>query len=309
MTSAVQMVTLREAVKTKPLITYFVILALLCAGFVVGARMIGQQGVYLAGGYMLTPALAALITRLFFYKPHFKDAHLRFGRFKDYIKFWLYSLAINAFSFVMYTLVGSIRWDFSGQVFLDLLAQQFAATGQDMTASLPPGFTPQMMLWLFVIGGLTVFNIFPGIISGFGEEFGHRGFMFPFLSPQKPWLGLLFGGFLWYLWHQPLLLVIPPGPEIPLWQTIVNHIGAIIGSICTHTYLCYVYTKSRSIFVPSIAHIALNNAARSFAYFVLIKNQFTANIAQNLVMVLVIAFLYHKKELSVIGEFLSERAE
>lgn len=293
----------------KSLVAYFAILLILCAGFVIGARMMGQQGAYLAGGYMLTPAIAALITRLFFYKPRFKDAHLRFGRLRDYIKFWLYSLGITALSFAAFTLFGSIRWDFSGKVFLDLLAQQFAATGQDMLASLPPGFTPQMMLWLFVIGGLTVFNIFPGIISGFGEEFGHRGFMFPLLLPKRPWLGLLIGGFLWFLWHQPLLLVIPSGSVIPLGQTVANHIGAIIGSICTHTYLCYIYSKSRSIFVPSIAHIALNNAARSFAYFVVIQNQFTANIAQDLVMVFIVAFLYYKKELNVIFEFLSERTE
>ena len=294
--------------KTRPLAIYFVILLILCMGFVIGARMMGRQGVYLAGGYMLTPAIAALITRLFFYKPHFKDAKLRFGRFRDYIKFWVYSLVITAFSYVMFTLFGSIRWDLSGKVFLDLLAQQFAATGQDMLASLPPGFTPEIMLWLFVIGGLTVFNIFPGIISGFGEEFGHRGFMFPLLFPAKPWLGLLLGGFLFYLWHQPLLLVIPPGPEVPLWQTIVTQLGAILGAIATHTYFSYVYAKSRSIFVPSIAHIALNNAARSFSYFVILQNQFTANIVQSMVMVFIVAFLFYRKELIVISEFLSANA-
>ena len=76
----------------KSLIAYLVILALLCAGFVIGAEMMGKQGMYLASGYMLTPAIAAIITRLFFHKQHFKDAYLRFGKFKDYIKFWLVSL-------------------------------------------------------------------------------------------------------------------------------------------------------------------------------------------------------------------------
>jgi len=182
--------------KHKSLIAYFIILFILCAGFVVGARILGEQGAYLVQGYMLTPAVAALITRLFFHKPRFRDANLRFGRFRDYIKFWLYSLGITILSFAVFTLVSSVRWDFSGKVFLNQLAQQFAATGQDMMASLPPDFAPQMMLWLFFIGGLTVFNIMPGLISGFGEEFGHRGFMFPALFPKKPWLGLLLGGVL-----------------------------------------------------------------------------------------------------------------
>ncbi|NTU55947.1 MAG: CPBP family intramembrane metalloprotease [Anaerolineales bacterium] len=295
--------------KNKSLITYLVILSILCTGFVVGARMMGEQGVYLAGGYMLTPALAALITRIFFHKPHFKDANLRFGRFRDYIRFWLYSLAITVFSFALFTLFGAVRWDFSGQVFLDSMKQQFAATGQDMMASLPEGFTPQMMLWLFVVGGLTVFNIMPGLISGFGEEFGHRGFMFPLLLPNKPILGLIVGGLLWYAWHLPLALVVPAPTPVPLWQTIIEQAALLVGSICTHTYLCYVYAKSRSIFVPSIAHIAMNNASRSFAYFVVVTNQFNANLAQSFAMVVVVALLFFRKELDVIPEFLSEKNE
>ena len=155
--------------KHKSLIAYFAILFLLCAGFVIGAKMMGEQGMYLAQGYMLTPALAALITRLFFYERKFKDANLRLGRFGDYGKFWLVSIGITALSYVFFTLFGAIQWDWSGNEFLRRLSEQFAAAGQDMEASLPPGFTPQMMLMIYFIGGLTVFNIMPGLITGFGE--------------------------------------------------------------------------------------------------------------------------------------------
>ncbi len=56
----------------------------------------GERGAYLAQAYMLTPAIAAILTRLFFYEPGFKDANLRFGRPKDYLKFWLFSLGLTA---------------------------------------------------------------------------------------------------------------------------------------------------------------------------------------------------------------------
>lgn len=49
---------------------------------------------------------------------------------------------------------------------------------------------PQMMLLLYFIGGLTVFNILPGVITGFGEEFGWRGLMFPLMYRIRPWLFL-----------------------------------------------------------------------------------------------------------------------
>lgn len=287
----------------KPLIAYFVILIILCAGFIVGAKMLGEQGMYLAQGYMLTPALAALITRLFFYEKKFKDANLRFGRLADYGKFWLVSLGITALSYVFFTLFGAIRWDFTGQEFLTRLAAQFAAAGQDMEASLPPGFTPQTMLLIYFVGGLTVFNILPGLITGFGEEFGHRGFMFPALYRIKPWVGILIGGLIWYAWHLPLALVIPQTANVPLGESILNFIVLGIGSVCAFIYLAYVYVKTRSVWVASFAHIVMNNSASAFSYFAVIQNQLLANIGLMTAMIIVAVVLYRKNVFGVFEDY------
>jgi membrane protease YdiL (CAAX protease family) len=251
---------------------------------------------------MMTPAIAALITRLFFYEPRFKDANLRFGRSRDYLKYWSFALSITALSYGMYTLLGAIRWDFTGQVFLDRLAEQFATTGQDLMDTLPPGFTPQTMLWIFTIGGLTVFNIMPGLISGFGEEFGHRGFMFPALYRIKPWVGFIVGGLLWFAWHVPISFMIPQTVEIPVWASILNYLILAVGSVCTFAYLAYVYVKSGSVFVTSIAHIAMNNAAASLSYFVIIQNQTLANLGLTLTMLIVVAIMFAKKLFVFKGE-------
>ena len=95
-------------------------------------------GAYLAQFYMLTPAITAIITRLFFYKPKFTDANLRFGKLSDYFKFWIVSICITALSYVFFTLLGGITWDFTGQVFLNRLAEQFAAAGQDIKLKCAP---------------------------------------------------------------------------------------------------------------------------------------------------------------------------
>lgn len=288
---------------------YFGLLVVLCTAFVVGAKMLGQQGVYLAQGYMLTPAIAALITRRFFYAPGFKDANLRLGRVKDYLRFWLLSLAITAVSYVMFTLLGAVTWDFTGQAFLERLAQQFAAVGQDINDTLPPGFTPRTMLLIYFVGGLTVFNILPGIISGFGEEFGHRGFMLPLLYRIKPWVGIVVGGLIWYAWHLPLALVVPTAASYPLWQTVLQFVVLAIGSICTFIYLGYVYARSESVWVTAVAHIALNNAAQSFSYFAVLKNQVLANTGLTLTMILVVVVLYYTRELQVLTTYFAPRGE
>jgi membrane protease YdiL (CAAX protease family) len=294
--------------KKYSLAIYFVILFILCAAVIIGAKMLGQQGAYLAQFYMLTPAIAAIITRLFFYKPKFSDANLRFGKLSDYFKFWIISICITALSYVFFTLLGGITWDFTGQVFLNRLAEQFTAAGQDINASLPSGITPMTMLMIYFIGGLTIFNILPGIITGFGEEFGHRGFMFPGLYEIKPLVGIVIGGLIWYAWHLPLALVIPQVAKYPLWQGLFNFIALAVGAVCTFIYLAYVYVKSRSIWVTSLAHIAMNNSAQSFSYFAVVQNQILANIGVVITMIIVVAVLYFKKELDVFPKYFQENS-
>lgn len=281
--------------KHKSLFAYLIILALLSAAFVAGMLLAGQYGAFLAQGYMLLPSVAALLTRVFFDPRRFSDANLSRGRWTDYLKFWLLSLGISALVFVGYTILGAGRWDLSGQAFLTRLSEQFALTGQDLASVTPAGMTPQMMLWLFFVGGLTTFNILPGLITGFGEEFGWRGLMFPRLYAIRPWLAFLVGGLIWYAWHLPLMLVAPEQND-PQTRIILIPLLAL-GSVCTHTYLAYVYLKTRSVFVTALAHIAMNNAQSSLSYLFVVDNMLLANIGLVLVMVIVIAAL------AVTGQF------
>lgn len=290
----------------KSLAIYFGILIILCAGIVIGTRMLGEPGYTLGRLYMLTPAVAAIITRLFFYPLRFKDANLRLGRIRDYFKYWLWSLGIVALFYVFYTLLGAIRWDLTGDTFLAQLTQQFAAAGQDINAGLPEGWTPRTMMLFLLIGGLTVLNI-PYIIMGFGEEFGHRGFMFPPLYRINPWVGIVGGGLIWYAWHWPILLIVPQAASAdPVWLTALDFVIRGVGAVATFTYLAYVYVKSRSVFVVSLAHIAMNNASGSLAFLCVVQSQFLANLGTVLAMVIVVAILYFKKEFNVFAEYFAE---
>jgi hypothetical protein len=51
--------------KKSPLAIYFIFLFAFCTIVIIGAKTLGQQGAYLAQFYMLTPAIAAILTRLF----------------------------------------------------------------------------------------------------------------------------------------------------------------------------------------------------------------------------------------------------
>ena len=238
--------------KRAPLIAYLVLVALLSAGFIAGMKAMGRSGNYLAGAYMLGPAIAAALTRLFFYRPGFRDARLHFGRWPDYLRFWGITLGVVVLSYAVYTLLGAIRWDFSGDTFLAQLQSQLAASGERMD-DLPAGFTPQLMLIIFFIGGLTVFNI-PMVIAGFGEEFGWRGFMFPLLCRSRRVAGFVIGGLIWFAWHVPLMFVLPDTSAFTPWQYALNAIVLGAGSIGTFVFFAWAYAKSGTIWVASLVH-------------------------------------------------------
>lgn len=279
--------------RSRSLIVFLVLVSLFSLGYVGVLRLAGQVGQYLAQGYMLLPALSALITRALFDERRFSDANLRLGRVRDYLRFWLFSLGIAGLYFTSYTLLGAGEWDVSGETFLANLSEQLAHTGQDITQGLPPWVTPQMMLFIYFVGGLTIFNVLPGLITGLGEEFGWRGLMFPRLYEIRPWIAFVVGGIIWYAWHLPLALVVtvPQHLQQGRTQQLALIVSMILGAIATHTYFAYAYVKTRNILVASLAHIVLNNAAASFSYIFIIESAFLANLGTVLVMILVVAGL------------------
>jgi membrane protease YdiL (CAAX protease family) len=290
--------------KKRPLIAYLVLVTLLSGAFIMGMKLMGKAGNYLAGAYMLGPAIAAVITRLFFYEAGFRNAHLGFGRWKDYLRFWGFALLVVLISYGMYTILGAISWDFSGDTFLAQLKEQMTLSGRDIN-ELPAGLTPRMMLLIFLFGGLTVFNI-PMTIAGFGEEFGWRGLMFPQLCRTRLAAGFIIGGLIWFAWHIPLMFIIPHTVDFTLRQNIANGMVLAIGSICTFVFFAYVYVKSGSIWVVSLVHAVFNNGSRSFSYFAVVENQLLANLGLAVTMLAVVGFLHYKKELKVFDDFFAE---
>ncbi len=294
--------------KKRPLAAYLILVTVLSGGLILLMKVMGQKGLYIGQFYMFTPAIAAVITRALFYEKGFSDARLNIGRLRYYIRFYALTLAVVAGCYLAYWAFSAVSWDFTGNTFLSTLATQMEATGTDIN-DLPLGLTPKMMLLLFVIGGLTVFNI-PFTISGFGEEFGWRGFMLPLVYRlTSPYKAFLICGLIWFAWHTPLVLVFPKTQHMTAAENIVNVIVLATGSVATFVFLAYVLAESGSIWVASFVHAVLNNASRSLGYFAVVDNQVLANIALTMVMVAAVLALYFSGRLRVFrGFFSSEEA-
>jgi len=265
-------------------------------------KILGQRGFYVAQFYMFTPAAAAALARLFFYEGRFSDARLGLGPLGRYARIYGLTLGVAAACYLAYWLLGAVSWDLTGDTFLETLASQMQAAGKDIN-DLPMGLTPKMMLVLFAVGGLTVFNI-PFTVSGFGEEFGWRGYMLPLVyrltSPRKAFLVC---GLVWFAWHTPLVLVLPQTRHMTAAENIADVAVLAAGSVATFVFLAYIFAESRSIWAASFAHAVLNNASRSLAYFAAVENQLLADLALTGVMAAVVLALGVSGRLRVFRDF------
>ncbi len=283
---------------------YLALVAALSAAFIGGALALGANGNYLAGMYMFGPALAAILTRAIAHRPRFRGAGLHPGPVRAYLPFWAFGLGVVAANFLAIQIAGAVRWDLTGDAALARIDQLAAQTGQGMPDP-PAGMTPRDMLLLFTVGGITLFNILPGLLIGFGEEFGWRGLMFPALYRLRPWLAVVVGGLIWYAWHVPLLLVVPStaaGETDPL-STAVRIVALAVGAIATHTVFAYAYARSGSIWIASLVHGTIDNASRSGSYWVIVVDQYRADVAVAVSMVVVVALLAATGELRWIPRF------
>jgi len=110
--------------------------------------------------------------------------------------------------------------------------------------------TPEMVL----IGLYFVSNF---ITSG-TEEFGWRGFLFPYLRQKEAgfWPATWKGGLIWAVWHYPLMMIlyISQGP----WVMVPTLVGFTAGIVAMNYITNFIYEKTQSLPVVMGLH-ALNN--------------------------------------------------
>ena len=266
------------------------ILAVVCGVFIATALHLRRTANVVAALYMFTPAIAAALTRTFVSRGRFADAGLRGAPPLRFLAFWGLGVGIAVLYYVLFSLSGAVRWDFSGGGFLSQLETFAPGAGAQLLEQLPKGMTLTGMLALYTVGGFTLFNI-PGILLGFGEEFGWRGLLFVRLQLFGPWMSFGLGGLLWFAWHLPLVLLVPAGAT-PMSYAPLQLAALAVGSVCTAAVFAWAYAATRSIFIPSLLHITINNASRALSYWVELRDQVTADCMLAVAMLLVVGAVY-----------------
>lgn len=148
--------------------------------------------------------------------------------------------------------------------------------------------------WVMVLS-----TVFSGLIAGitinalaaFGEEYGWRNYLVGALREVKFWKAALFIGFVWGIWHAPLILMGHNYPNVPRWGVLLMVVFCILLGVIE----LYMVLKSKSMIPAAILHGTVNGVGGMVVYFIIGGNDFLnglTGLAGFIVMAAVIVCLW-----------------
>lgn len=233
--------------------------------------------------YMASPAISVIIVQKLIYKSSLQE----YGWVWKGIKWkWLFiTIGISIF-FVLGTLgltgllgnvigineVGVI--DFSQEGFnskiIEVVNEAVEQSNFELSIDIeerlknnPIPFSPYIVLVIILVSGIiAAFTI--NLPFMFGEELGWRGLLLRETQQMGFIKSNLFIGFVWGVWHAPLILMGHNYPEYP----VVGVFMMILFTTAMSFPFAYCRLKTKSILAPCILHGMINGTAGGIIYFI-----------------------------------------
>lgn len=204
--------------------------------------------------YMLFPMIVAGALQLIHKEPFKSTGLLRFKINRTWLVALLLPVIAVAISIFISALMPGVRLHYgSGQIVSQFGMDEAAAAALDaQLSSMPPAVLIGVELVSGLFAGCTINALF-----AFGEEYGWRNYMVSALEGTGFWKKALFIGFIWGIWHMPLILLGHNYPQHP-----VLGVGLMcIECILLGTIELYLVLKSGSVFPAAIFHGTINALA------------------------------------------------
>jgi membrane protease YdiL (CAAX protease family) len=201
---------------------------------------------------MFMPSISLVILSKFFWKIPLKEWGIKKPQNKWLLVAWLFPFVLTILTLLVSLLFPGIKFQpgmegiFSK--YATTMPPETLATMRDQISSL--GF----LLPLIIIGQSLVAGLTVNAIAAFGEEFFWRGFLLKQFK-KLGWLkSTLIIGFIWGLWHAPLILQGHNYPEHP----IIGVFMMIIWCILLTFPLIFFTVKTKSVFTAAFFHGLIN---------------------------------------------------
>lgn len=204
--------------------------------------------------YMLFPMIVAGALQLIHKEPFKSTGLLRFKINRTWLVALLLPVIAVAISIFISALMPGVRLHYgSGQIVSQFGMDEAAAAALDaQLSSMPPAVLIGVELVSGLFAGCTINALF-----AFGEEYGWRNYLVSALEGTGFWKKALFIGFIWGIWHMPLILLGHNYPQHP-----VIGVGLMcIECILLGTIELYLVLKSGSVFPAAIFHGTINALA------------------------------------------------
>lgn len=199
---------------------------------------------------MFTPLISALITERLFKSPQpIFPLQLKLNRYFLYA--FLFPVILSFIILAVSLLIPENEFGFNA-LNLAHRSAPFASTYQVYQMEMMYQNYP-LTIWMVLFTGLFG-AIFPSTVLAYGEERGWRGFLSQELSPLGFWKSSLLTGFIWGLWHSPLIYFGYNFPE--------HNIGGIIlmGISCAllSPWMIYLTQKAGHPLAAALFHGSFN---------------------------------------------------
>lgn len=234
-------------------LTFFVNWSLALLFFAMGGRFQTPIGLAFGAIYMFVPmAVAILLQKRIYKQPVMGPLGISFRLNRWWLVAWLLPPTVALTTFGVSLLLPGV--EYSPQMegmferYASLLTPAQAQRLRNQIAAMPVG-----IFWLSLLQGL-IAGISINAVAGFGEELGWRGFLQKELAFLGFWRSSVLIGFIWGLWHAPLILQGHNYPQHPATGVFMMTLWCMLLA----PIFSYVRVKARSVIAAAIMHGTLN---------------------------------------------------
>lgn len=215
-------------------------------------RLLGGQyssiiGTLFASGYMLIPIISVVITQLILKEKVLSNIGFNFKLNKWWFIAWLGMPVFTVGALLLSAIMPGT--ELSGQT--PIMLQQMEALKAQGLALGPWGIFFITLMSAYA-AGITINAVF-----AFGEEAAWRGYLMHVLDDMGFWNRSLLIGFIWGIWHAPIILMGHNYPQHPVAGVFMM----IAFCILLTPIMNFFREKSGSAVVAAIAHGVINATA------------------------------------------------
>ena len=237
-------------------LTFFFNYSFIFTYFALGGKWVMPYAAIVGAIYMFVPMTVAIIVqKLIFKEPLKEPLGISWGINRWWLVAWFLPPVVAFATLGVSLLLPGVSFspDMSGiaERFRHLLPpDQFEAIQKQMADF------PIHPFWLGLVQAL-IAGISINALAGFGEELGWRGLLQKEFSFLGFWKSSLLIGFIWGIWHAPLILKGHNYPQHPLLGVFLMTVWCMLLA----PIFSYVRLKAKSVIAAAIIHGSLNATA------------------------------------------------